>query len=59
MYITHDAFVITIEFWLLLIHTLYGQYESFIGNVDVVFKMPMHFKRLWVSMLVFREDGDA
>ena len=56
--LTHDASVIVVEFWLLLIHTLCGQYKSFTGNVDVIFKMQMHFKSLWDSMLIFWEDGD-
>ena len=43
---TQDVSVIIAEFWLLLIHTLHGQYESFTGNVDVIFKKQMHFKRL-------------
>ena len=55
---THDVSVIIDEFWLLLIHTLHGQYECFTGNVDAIFRKQMHFKRLWDSMLIFREDGD-
>ena len=43
---TQDDSVIIVEFWLILIHTLRGQYESFTGNVDVIFKKQMHFKRL-------------
>ena len=49
---------LTCEFWLLLVHTLRGQYESFIGNADAIFRKQMHFKRIWTSMLIFREDGD-
>ena len=55
---TQDVSVIIAEFWLLLIHTLHGQYESFTGNADAIFRKQMHFKRLWDSMLIFREDGD-
>ena len=39
-------------------HTLRGQYECFTGNVDAIFRKQMHFKRLWDSMLIFRENGD-
>ena len=53
-----DVSVIIVQFWLLLIHTLRGQYESFTGNVDAIFRKQMHFKNLWDSMLVFREDDD-
>ena len=56
--VTHDASIIIAEFWLLLIHTLCGQYESFTRNVDVIFRKHMHFKRLWGSMLIFREDAN-
>ena len=55
---TQDFYVIIAEFWLLLIHTLHGQYECFTGNVDAIFRKQMHFKRLWDSMLIFREDRD-
>ena len=47
-----------VEFRLLPIHTLCGQYESFTSNADAIFKKQMHFKRIWTSMLIFREDGD-
>ena len=56
--VTHDASVIIAEIWLLLIHTLRGQYESFTSNVDAILRKQMHFKRLWDSMLSFREYGD-
>ena len=46
------------EFWLLPIHTLCGQYESFTSNVVAIFRKQMHFKRLWDSILIFREDRD-
>ena len=55
--VTHDASVIIVEFWSLLIHTLRGQYESFTCNVDAIFRKHMHFKRLLDSILIFREDG--
>ena len=55
---TQDVYVIIVEFWLLLIHTLCSKYESFTGNVDAIFVKQMHFKRLWDSMLIFRGDGD-
>ena len=38
-------------------HTLHGQYESFTGNSHAIFRKQVHFKRLWDSMLIFREDG--
>ena len=50
--VTHDAFIIIVEFWL-YIHT-----ESFTNNDDVIFKKRVHFKSLWGSMLIFREDGE-
>ena len=56
--VTHDASIIIAEFWLLLIHPLRGQYESFTWNVDAIFRKQMYFKRLWDSILIFREDGD-
>ena len=56
--VTQDVAVIIAEFWLLLVHTLRGQYESFTGNADAIFKKQTHFKRIWTSMLIFREDGD-
>ena len=56
--ITQDVSVIIVEFWLLLIHTLRGQCESFIGHIDAIFMKQLHFKTLWDSMLIFREDGD-
>ena len=56
--VTRDVYVMIVELWLLLIHTLRGQYKSFIGNAYVIFRKQMHFKRLWDSMLIFREDGD-
>ena len=56
--VTRDVYVMIVELWLLLIHTLRGQYKSFTCNVDVIFRKQMHFKRLWDSMLIFREDGD-
>ena len=56
--VTQDVVVIIVEFWLLLVHTLRGQYESFTGNADAILRKQMHFKRIWTSMLIFREDGD-
>ena len=34
--VPHDAFVIIVEFWLLLIHTLCGQYKSFTENSNAI-----------------------
>ena len=40
---TQDVFAIILEFWLLFIHTLRGQYESFLGNFDAILMKQMHF----------------
>ena len=41
---------------LLFIHTLRGQYQSFTRNSNAILREEMHFKRLWNSMLIFKED---
>ena len=53
--VTQDVSAIILEFWLLFIHTLHGQYESFTWNNDgTIFRKQMHFKRLWDWMLFFQ-----
>ena len=34
------------EIWLMLLHTLRGQYEAITGELDVVFRKQQHFREM-------------
>ena len=33
----------------MLLHTLRGQYEAIIGELDVVFRKQQHFREMWTK----------
>mgnify|MGYP006889224167 CR=1 FL=1 len=37
------------EMWLMLRHTLRGQYEAITGEPDVVFRKQQHFREMWTK----------
>ena len=46
------------EIWLMLLHTLRGQYEAIHGEPDVVFRKQQQFREIWKKAEVFTYFGD-
>ena len=46
------------EIWLMLLHTLRGQYEAIPGDPDVVFRKQQHFREIWKKADVFTSFGE-
>ena len=42
----------------MLLHTLSGQYEAIIGELDVVFHKQQHFREMWKKVEVFTSFGE-
>ena len=39
--------------WLMLLHTLRGQYEAITGEPEVIFRKQQHFQEIWKKAKVF------
>ena len=48
----------TEKIWLMLLHTLRGQYEAIHGEPDVLFRKQQHFRESWKKAEVFSYFGD-
>ena len=46
------------EIWLMLLHTLRGQYEAIHGEPDVVFRKQQQFREIWKKAEIFSYFGD-
>ena len=42
-----------IEFWLLFVHTLHGQYDDLQGSTDVLWQRQVDFKKRWQGLHLF------
>ena len=47
--VKQNAVELVKEIWLMLLHTLRGQYEAIIGEPDVVFRKQQHFREMWTK----------
>ena len=46
------------EIWLMLLHTLRGQYEAIIGEPEVVIRKQQQFREIWKKAEVFTSFGE-
>ena len=46
------------EVWLMLIHTLRGQYDAIIGEPEVVIRRQQNFREIWKNAEVFISFGE-
>ena len=53
-----NAIELVKEIWLMLLHTLRGQYEAITGEPDVVFRKQQHFRVMWTKTKVFTSFGE-
>ena len=44
-----------IEFWLLFVHTLRGQYDDLQGSADVLWQRKVTFKKRWQGLHLFSD----
>ena len=46
------------EIWFMLLHTLRGQYDAILGELDVVFHKQQYFREIWKKAEVFTFFGE-
>ena len=44
-----------IEFWMLLVHALHGQYDDLQGSTDVLLQRQVAFKNQWQGLHLFSD----
>ena len=46
------------EVWLMLVHTLRGQYDAIIGEPEVLIRRQQQFREIWKNVEVFISFGE-
>ena len=52
---TYRGGAMLIELWMLLVHTLRGQYDDLQGSTDVLWQRQVDFKKRWQGLHLFSD----
>ena len=56
--IKQNAVELVKEVWLMLLHTLRGQYDAIVGEPEVVIRKQQQFRKIWQYVEVFTSFGE-